>query len=124
MTRLLLLVVLGIVTWFYFPETRAILLELADPVVTPVVRWDMTEEMEQVGRNVVEHERLTGAMPSGTGWLEWLDYRYSSADMRQDPWGSTYQLEVTQDSVGIVSFGPDRTRQTDDDFRVATGRGT
>jgi len=123
-TRLLLLGVLGVVTWLYFPDTRAMLLDLAEPIVTPVVRWNATEEMEQIGRNVVEHERLTGDVPSGAAWLEWLEYRYSSADMRRDPWGSTYQMEVTRDSIAIVSLGPDRTRQTDDDFHVATGRGT
>jgi hypothetical protein len=42
--------------------------------------------------------------------------------MTQDPWASTYQLEASRDSVWILSYGPDRTRNTDDDFRVATPR--
>ena len=64
MTRLLLLMVLALVTWFYFPETRTILLNLAEPIVTPIVRWSTEDEMGNVGRNVVEHERLTGTMPT------------------------------------------------------------
>lgn len=122
MRLLVLMLLLGVVTWFYFPETRSIMLDVAEPVVTPVVRWSTTEEMSQVARNVLEHERLTGQLPSGSEWLGWLQYRYPSDDLRTDPWGTTYQLEVSRDSVWVLSFGPDRTRQTDDDFRVAAPR--
>lgn len=118
----MLMVLLGAVTWLYFPETRSIVMNVAEPVVTPIIRWSTTEEMSQVARNVLEHERLTGQLPSGSEWLGWLEYRYPSDDLRTDPWGTTYQLEVSRDSVWVLSFGPDRTRQTDDDFRVAAPR--
>jgi hypothetical protein len=52
----------------------------------------------------------------------WLEYRYSADDLRQDPWGTVYQLQVWADSIAIVSYGPDRTRSTDDDFQVVTLR--
>ena len=78
--------------------------------------------MGQVGRNVVAHERLTGQMPSGANWLGWLEYRYPTDELKTDPWGSTYQLLVWPDSVAILSLGPDRTRQTGDDFTVMTPR--
>lgn len=123
MNRLFLLVVLGLLTWYYFPETRAMLMDVAEPVVVPVIRWSAEEEMAQVARNVVEHERLTGFVPAGREWLDWLDYRYSVEDMKRDPWGTIYQLEVSPDSVWILSFGPDRVRATEDDFRVAAPRG-
>lgn len=123
-TRLILLTLLAIVTWLYFPETRAILLDVAEPIVTPIVRWSTEEDMAQIARNVVEHERLTGSMPAGSGWLGWLDYRYAAEDMYTDPWGSIYQMEATADSVRIVSFGPDRVRMTEDDFSVSTQRGS
>ena len=122
MTRLALLILLGILTWYYFPETRAIILDVAEPVVVPIIRWSTEEEMGQVGRNVVAHERLTGQMPSGANWLGWLEYRYPTDELKTDPWGSTYQLLVWPDSVAILSLGPDRTRQTGDDFTVMTPR--
>jgi hypothetical protein len=78
--------------------------------------------MGQVGRNVIEHERLTGQLPDRRNWVGWLDSRYSTDDLRQDPWGTVYQLQVWADSVAIVSYGPDRTRSTDDDFQVVTLR--
>lgn len=122
MVRLGLLVVLAVLTWLYFPESRRVLLEAAEPVMRPVVRWGAEEEMARVGRNVVDHERLTGTLPTGPGWLEWLDERYATDELRTDPWGSLYQLSVWQDSVGVISYGPDRTRDTEDDFHVVTGR--
>ena len=122
MTRLLLLVILGLLTWFYFPETRAILLDAAEPVVLPVQRWGVQDEMAQVARNAVDHERLTGQLPAGPAWLEWLRYRYATPETRTDPWGTTYQLVASKDSVWVVSLGPDRTRETEDDFAVSAPR--
>lgn len=123
MTRLFLLTIVALLTWSYFPETRAMLMDVAEPIVLPIMRWSASEEMSQVARNVVEYERLTGQLPAGRGWLEWLDYRYSMDDIKRDPWGSVYQMEASTDSVWIVSFGPDRVRGSDDDFRVASPRG-
>ena len=122
MTKLLLLCVLALVTWYYFPETRAILLDVAEPVVVPLARWGTEEEMAQVARNVVDQERLTGALPKGGAWLEWLESRYAAPEMAEDPWGSIYALEASEDSVWVLSYGPDRTRNTPDDFRVSTPR--
>ncbi len=122
MSRLTLLTVLALVTWYYFPETRAILLDVAEPIVVPVIRWSTEGEMTQMGRNVVDYERLTGELPVGSAWLSWLDFRYADAEVRTDPWGSTYQLAVASDSVWILSYGPDRTRDTNDDFQVVTVR--
>ena len=123
MSRLLLLILLGVCVWYYFPETRAMLGDAAAPVLVPIAQWSAQEEMNQIGRNVVEHERLTGELPIGAAWLGWLDTRYLGRDMYLDPWGSLYQLEARGDSVAIISLGPDRIRATPDDFEVLTRRG-
>ena len=128
MTRLLLLSVLCLCTWYYFPESRAILFEATDPVVDrvmhPFTALGALDEMRRVGRNVVAHERLTGDIPAAEGaWASWLEQRYRTQDVGRDAWGSTYRLVIWPDSVGIVSYGPDRLPDTDDDLRVATPRG-
>ena len=122
MARLVLMVVLGLVAAFYFPNSRAVMMDIAEPVIVPVARWSTSAEMRQVGENVLEHERLTGKLPDRRTWLGWLDYRYSSDDLRQDPWGSMYQLRVWADSVAIVSWGPDAMSSTEDDFQVVVPR--
>jgi hypothetical protein len=121
--RLVLLTILGLCVWYYFPETRTMLADAAAPVLVPVARWSAEEEMGRIGRNVVEHERLTGELPLGAAWLGWLEYRYPAEDLGKDPWGSVYQLEARGDSVAVISFGPDRVRMTEDDFEILTGRG-
>jgi hypothetical protein len=122
MTRLALLVLLALSTWLYFPETRAMLLDVAEPVVLPLVRWGVEDEMAQIARNAVDHERLTGQLPGGSAWLDWLQYRYASQEARTDPWGTTYQFASSKDSVWVLSYGPDRTRDTEDDFTVSAPR--
>ncbi len=122
MARLVLMVVLGLVAAFYFTDSRAVMMDIAEPVIVPVARWSTSAEMRQVGENVLEHERLTGKLPDRRTWLGWLDYRYSSDDLRQDPWGSMYQLRVWADSVAIVSWGPDAMSSTEDDFQVVVPR--
>jgi hypothetical protein len=70
----------------------------------------------------VDHERLTGELPGGANWLDWLQYRYASQEARTDPWGTTYQFASSKDSVWVLSYGPDRTRDTEDDFAVSAPR--
>lgn len=126
MTRLVLLCVLCVLTWYYFPESRAILLDVAEPVLHPFDTWGALDEekMERVGRNVVAHERLTGEIPEGEGaWQAWLAERYRSEEVARDRWGSTFELVVWSDSVGIVSHGPDGIPGTEDDLQVAMPRG-
>ena len=69
MTRLVLLSVLCLCTWIYFPESRAILVETTEPLVDPVVErvmrpftsWGALDEMRRVGRNVVALMGPTGS---------------------------------------------------------------
>ena len=122
MGRLFLLVLLGVVAAYYFPDSRQAMQDAATPLMVPVVKWMTMEEMGRVGRNVVAHEQRTGKLPDRRSWLAWLDFRYPVDDMKLDPWGSVYQLRVWSDSVAIISVGPDRTRSTEDDFSVVTPR--
>ena len=122
MTRLFLLIVLGVVVTYYFPDSRTWLADTTRPLWVPAVKWNTKEEMRQVGRDVINHERNTGRLPNRRDWLDWLDYRYSMDELKSDSWGTTYELRVWADSIGIVSYGPDRTRGTEDDFHVATPR--
>ena len=122
MARLILLMVLGVVAAYYFPDSRQAIENAAGPVLVPIVRWSTRGEISQVGENVVAHEQLTGKLPDRRNWSGWLDFRYPVDEMKQDPWGSRYQLRVWADSVAIVSVGPDRMGSTEDDFSVVTPR--
>jgi len=120
--KLILLIVLWFVVTYYFPDSRTWLVQVSRPLWVPVVKWDTKEEMKQVARDVIGHEISTGKLPDRRSWLDWLEYRYPMEDLRLDAWGSTYQLKVWADSVAIWSYGPDRTRATEDDFQVSQAR--
>ena len=122
MVRLFLLIVLGVVSAYYFPDSRQAMENAAVPILAPLIRWDAKAEMSVLGINALQHEQLTGELPDRRNWSGWLDWRYSTTDITEDPWGSRYQLRVWADSVAIVSLGPDRTRWTEDDFSVVRPR--
>ncbi len=122
MRKALLLVALWLLVTLYFPDSRNWLKGVTAPVWLPVMKWDTRQEMRQVGRDVVNYEALTGKIPDRRNFNDWLNTKYATDDLRQDPWGSTYDLKVLVDSVAIVSYGPDRTRATDDDFEVSEPR--
>ena len=118
MRKAILLVVLWLLVTLYFPDSRAWLKDITSPVWLPVVKWDTREEMRQVGRDVVNYEVLTGKIPDRRNFSDWLNTKYNTDELKHDPWGSMYDLRVLVDSVAIVSYGPDRTRMTEDDFEV------
>lgn len=120
--KLILLVVLWVVVTYYLPDSRIWVTEVTRPIWVPMVKWNQREEMRQVANDVVNHEVLTGKLPERREWLKWLDYRYPSDQLRKDAWGSFYQLRVWSDSIAVWSHGPDRTRNTEDDFQVAVPR--
>lgn len=122
MRKLVLLIILWVVVVYYFPDSRTWVKEWTRPLWTPVVRWDAKQEMAQVAQDVVNEEVRDGKLPDQRRWIQWLEYRYDADQMRTDPWGSMYQLKVWADSVAVVSYGPDRTRGTPDDFQVGVPR--
>lgn len=120
MTRLILLVIFGIVAMAYFPESRVVLVEAVEPAITPPLRWHTHNEMQRVVRLLKFHEEEHfGRLPESGHFQDWLA---STLDFggATDPWGGQYVLYEKSDSFAVVSFGPDRLPNTDDDLRMAT----
>ena len=122
MRNLLLLVALWAAVTFYFPDSRIWIAEVTRPLWVPVVKWSQREEMRQVAGDVVAYEAIHGRLPDRRNWVEWMEERYSTEHFRKDTWGSHYQLRVWADSVAIWSYGPDKARNTEDDFQVSAPR--
>ena len=123
MAKVLALLIVGAIAASYFPDSRQVLLNITEPLVLPMIKSNALEEMERIGRNVIDYEHLTGNIPHRTDWISWLNFRYQFDAQRRDPWGSAYELGVTADSVLIISYGPDLVRATEDDFDFVTARG-
>lgn len=119
MTKLVLLILLGLAAAFYFPDSRAMLTEKLGPAMDPVFRWQTKGEMDQIARDLQNHERENyGQLPTRRQWLGWLQSKYTTETGMKDAWGQVYTLRIERDSFAIISNGPDRIISTDDDVTV------
>lgn len=119
MTRLILMIILAIAVWSYFPETRHWVYEKAHPVMTPVLVWQSKKEMNEIARGLQTYERENfGRLPTRRQWPDWLEANYFG-DASRDSWGGLYLLTAGSDSFRIVSSGPDQVYRTEDDIKVA-----
>jgi len=122
MTRLVLLVLFGIVSMAYFPESREILVETAEPVITPALRWHTNHEMERVARELrLYQQENMGELPEARHFSYWLT-RTLSFGGATDPWGGEYVLYRSRNGFAVVSFGPDGLPETEDDLRMEVTR--
>lgn len=119
MTRLILLVILAVTVWSYFPESRHYVYEAIRPAMTPVFRWQTKKEMNQIARGLQNFERENfGRLPGRAQWPDWLQANYQGEAAR-DSWGGMYLLTAGSDSFRIVSSGPDQVYRSEDDIKVA-----
>lgn len=119
MTRLVLLIILGVAVWSYFPESRHFAYEVARPAMTPLFRWQTKKEMNEIARGLQNYERENfGRLPSRRAWPDWLQANYQGEAAR-DSWGGQYLLTADSDSFRIVSPGPDQIYRSEDDLQVA-----
>lgn len=122
MGRLILLIILGLAVAMYFPDSRAMLAETAQPVLTPMFRWQTASATEKVVRELKTYEQEHyNQLPDRRQWPEWLEDRYGEAGAL-DAWGSRFHLQTTRDSFYVVSFGPDQIFGTEDDIKAGADR--
>lgn len=118
MSRLILMILLGLVAAYYFPDSRQMMLDAAEPVLQPVFRWQTKHEMEEVVRSIRTHERENyGTIPGRREWGEWLEINFVG-DAGRDSWGQAYFLQARRDSFFIISSGPDMVYRTPDDIEL------
>jgi hypothetical protein len=117
-TRLILLIILGLVAAFYFEDSRLFILDKAEPVLQPVFVWQTKGELDRVVRDLKNYESANfDRLPSRRQWTGWLEGMYHGGEAMEDSWGSVYFMEEQADSFFVVSFGPDREIGTEDDIR-------
>ena len=122
MTRLLLLIALGVVTWIYFPESRVYAADAVRPILTPVFRWQTKQEMTSIAHELQLHEREgRGQLPDSRRFRVWLETSFTG-EATVDSWGTPYALELQRDSFAVVSWGPDGLPDTADDLQIARRR--
>ena len=120
-TRLILLIILGIVAALYFPDSRQAMKNTAMPILEPVLIWNAEREIEELSRIVRRDARETYQLPETRAWASWLTVNFTG-NATSDPWGKTYSYQAFPDSFLIRSDGPDRLRGTEDDITAVKRR--
>jgi hypothetical protein len=125
MGKLILAFLLALGLGLTFPESRAVMVEYARPLLNPAYHWMTVQEMNQIVDDLQFHQETRGDLPSGRGQFdEWMNRRYPQAASRHDAWGTRYRLEVRGDVFRVISAGPDGEFGTDDDIVREGARGT
>lgn len=117
MTRLGLLIILGIVAAFYFPDSRQMIINKSRPIVNPLFRWQAAGEIDRIIRDLRTYEsEHFDRLPNRREWREWLEQNIDGPG-GLDGWGTRYHFMTQRDSFYVVSYGPDRVYGTEDDVR-------
>ena len=118
MGKIIILVICAFGVALYFPSSRARLLHILDPVISPVLEWSTLNEMEAIAGDLVS-EALTGRqLPERPQeFTEWMERNYEAGG-ETDGWASPYSFRSWPDSFGIVSNGRDLEIDTADDLIV------
>lgn len=103
----------------YYEPTREPIVDFLRPALNPGFRWATRGEMQQIIRDLQEHERMGRSLPTGRGEFEtWMGNRYQLYESTIDSWGTGYRLEVRGQTLRVISAGPDRQFGTEDDLVV------
>lgn len=100
------------------PRIRSHILDLAGPLGDWHRRGAAERALKRIAVDVQRSAARTGTYPTA-GFDRWLNELDKSAE---DPWGSRYYLEVSEDSFVVGSPGADARPRTGDDVRVARPR--
>jgi hypothetical protein len=88
----------------------------------PAYRWLAVQEMRRIGTELRRREMMLQALPSPREFQSFLAKQIYAQRAGLDPWGTPYSLQITRDSIVIISAGPDKERGTTDDIRESSPR--
>ena len=121
MSRVILMIFLGLSAAMYFPDSRQAIIDRAMPVLKPILTRAAVREMNQISQELLDADQIGQPLPSRRNWLRWLDENYPG-ETSLDPWGNVYQFYPWADSLALISYGPDKERGTEDDVRIVRVR--
>ncbi len=117
MSRVVLMIILGVSAALYFPDSRQAIIDRAMPVLTPILTRAANSEMRRISDELLTYDQGGRELPSRRLWLKWLNDNYPG-ELSLDPWGKVYQYYPWADSLALISYGPDKERGTEDDVRL------
>lgn len=118
--RVLFVLLVALGAALYFPTSRAVVLDAAEPVLNPVLRWSTRGEMRKIVRDLETLSQTGRPFPTDqSSFAEWMDRTYTGLHSTLDGWENTYVLRVSYQTFTVIAPGPDGEVDTDDDVVMA-----
>lgn len=128
--KVLLLVVILLGFLWSVPASREKIKDVLRPVgvaLEPAVQWALNptrragvrREQDFILREIENDRQMGRGFPDARDFEAWVARRVDALNDGRDPWGQPYHLEVTRQTVTVISSGPDRARGTADDVRAS-----
>lgn len=118
MAKVIVIAILAFLLSLSLPQTRPTVLEYAEPALYPIFVWQTKSDMERIGGELTNYENQYYKLPtSGKDFPNWLAQRFKDDKHRVDSWGTGYRLKIRPEKLAVISSGPDRTPDTEDDIR-------
>lgn len=120
MRKLMLLLVLLGVAAMVNPTMRARAEPYARPyierVLSPVYEYSVSVRVKDVARRLQEASAQGDDMPTSAEFSNFVVGYYRGVEADVDPWGVRYFLRGSDSRYRVVSAGPDRVPDTEDDI--------
>lgn len=106
----------------YFPQTRPVVVDTIGPVINPVLAKQTMGEMNRIVRELQTLNEQGTTLPTpGVRFQRWMDREFFGR-AKLDAWGVAYTLQISRDSILLVSNGPDQEVGTADDLSLLVMR--
>jgi hypothetical protein len=123
MARWMTFIAVALGAALYFPKSRVVVLDTAEPALNPIRGQISKHEMRKVARELLSFEVTFKNLPDGqAAFVHWMDQRIMNEEERTDSWGLPYTLRVSADSFFVGSTGADGEPGGADDLRVGGRR--
>ena len=100
----------------YFPQTRPVVVETLGPVFNPILAKQTRGEMDRIVRELQTMNEQGSTLPApGDRFQRWMDREFFGR-AKLDAWGVAYTLQLRNESLLLVSNGPDKRIGTPDDI--------
>jgi hypothetical protein len=95
--KLITVIIVGLGAAFYFPDSRALLLDRFSFAADPLMEWITVQEMRRVRGDLARWDDRRRAFPTNRDLPTWMRTHYQNDDTQYDAWGNPYWLVSGRD---------------------------
>ena len=122
MANLIIVIIVGLGAAFYFPDSRAMLLDRFSFAADPLMEWVTVQEMRRVRGDLARWDDRRRAFPTNRDLPTWMRTHYKNDDTQYDAWFKPYWLVSNSRSFSVNSIGREGIKGTEYDLSISADR--